>query len=72
MFFIIGQIAAFVCNRTLEGNLARSRGLWNFLIVEMILTFFLLSAFVKMIFYDYKGEMAQRTFDVLLILAAIK
>ena len=61
VFFIAGQIIAV---RIYHYNRA-------FLIVEAVLTFFLLSAWVKMIFYDYRAQMAQRAYMVLLILAVL-
>ena len=61
VFFIAGQIIAARISH-------HSRA---FLIVEAVLTFFLLSALVKMIFYDYRAQMAQRAYTVLLILAVL-
>ena len=70
VFFIAGQIiAAFVLKHGKAGT--RGNGLQAFFIVEAILTFFLLSGLVKTIFYDYRGEMAQRAYNVLLILAVL-
>jgi len=69
-FFIVGQIIAAVIYKHWQAG-TRGYGLRAFLIAEAILTFFLLSALVKMTFYDYRGEMARRAYDVLLILAVL-
>jgi hypothetical protein len=72
VLFILGQIgiAVFYKHNSGNGRILESK-LRPFLITEAILTFFLLSALVKMIFYDYKGEMANRAYSVLLVLAVL-
>ncbi len=71
MFYIIGQIIAAMFYKCKQETGQRGRGQQAFLVVEAILTFFLLSALVKTIFYDYRAEMARRTYDLLLILAVL-
>ncbi len=71
VLFIIGQIAAVIIYKHRAQTGEKENGLRAFLIVEAVLTFFLLSALVKTIFYDYKGEMAQRAYNILLILAVL-
>ena len=71
VFFIAGQIIAAVLYSSRKRSEQQERGLRAFLAVEAILTFFLLSALVKTIFYDYRSVMAQRAFNVLLILAVL-
>lgn len=71
IFFVTGQVAAVVLSHRRLATGQGDKNLQEFLIVEAVLTFFLLSALVKMIFYDYRGEMAQRAFNGLLILAVL-
>jgi len=70
-FFIMGQLIASVIFNDRGRRSIAEKDLYAFLLVEAILTFLILSALVKMIFYDYKVEMAQRVFDVLLIFAVL-
>jgi len=70
IFFIVGEIIAAYCFRKRQ-TAAGGQNLRAYLIVEAILTFLLLSGWVKMIFYDYRVEMARRAFDVLLMLAVL-
>lgn len=70
VFFIASQIGAALFYQS-KSTKEISADLQDFLIMESLLTFFLLSALVKMIFYDYKVQMASYAYHVLLGLAIL-
>lgn len=70
-FFIAGQIIAAMFYNPRDRAELRGKGIRAFLIVEAFLTFFLLSALVQTIFYDYRGEMAQRAYNLMLMVVVL-